>query len=196
MADDPGGQHAAAAAAIDEEIAGVDVAPGDDLVHSSHQVVVVLAGIGILDSVAKGAAVAGGAAGIGVEQYVTLGGVVLPAEIEPHAVHPVGPPVDAEHEWILSLGIEAWRLDDPALDVQTVCRAIPDLFDFAKFYVLQHAVVNKGKLLRLRLAEVEGNHIGGLVIAGERAYGLAGRADAGHVKQLVALRDLPYLAPQ
>src|SRR6266851_1794264 len=116
MADDPGGQHAAAAAAID-------------------------------------AALAGGAAGIGVEHYVALGSVVLPAEIEPHAVHPVGPAVDAEHEWILSLGIEVWRLDDPALDAQTVCRAVPDLFDFAELNVLQHAVVNKGKLLGLRLAE-------------------------------------------
>ena len=64
MADDPRGQHAAAAATIDEQVALIDVAPRQNLVDARHQVVVVLVGVRVLDRVAELAAVPGAAAGI------------------------------------------------------------------------------------------------------------------------------------
>lgn len=58
VADDPRREHAAARAAVDEHVALVHVAALDHEVHAGHEVVEVLAGVGVLDRVAEGAAVA------------------------------------------------------------------------------------------------------------------------------------------
>src|SRR5713101_7882295 len=72
--DGPGGEHAATTAAGNEEIVGVDVAFGDDGVDAAIQIVEIVAGIGVVDEVGELFAVAGAAAGVGIEHDVTHGG--------------------------------------------------------------------------------------------------------------------------
>ena len=71
MTDDPRRQHAAARAAADEKVFLVDPAALQGLVHAGHQVVVVLARVGVLDALDEALAVARRAAGIQVEERVT-----------------------------------------------------------------------------------------------------------------------------
>ncbi len=84
--DGPSGEHAAAAAAGDEEIVGVDVALGDDGVDAAVEVVEIIAGIGVVDEVGEFFAVTGAAAGIGVEHDIAQGSPDLLFEIEAVAV--------------------------------------------------------------------------------------------------------------
>src|ERR1700730_6191182 len=59
LADDPGGENAAAAAARDEQVMIIDVAALEHLVHAGHEVIVIVAGIIMVDELGKGLAVTG-----------------------------------------------------------------------------------------------------------------------------------------
>ena len=123
LADDPRREHAAARTAGDEQVVGVDVALRDHRIDAGHQVVVVIARIGVVDQVAEGFAVAGAAARVGVQHDVArrreqlqLGGVV-------RAVGGERPAVDLEDQRIFLRLVEIGRRDHPALDVTLVLRA-------------------------------------------------------------------------
>src|SRR5882724_99668 len=64
--DHPTGKHTAAAATGNEQIVGIDIAFGDDRVDTAVHVVEIVAGIGVVNEVAKFRAVAGAAAWIGI----------------------------------------------------------------------------------------------------------------------------------
>ncbi len=68
--DGPTGENAAAAAAGDEKIVGIDVALGDDGVDAAIEIVKIVAGISVMDEIGKILAIAGAAARIDVENHV------------------------------------------------------------------------------------------------------------------------------
>src|SRR5437762_5751052 len=70
MADHPIGEQAATAASGYAQFCRVDVAALDDLVDSQHQVAEIVAGIVILNDIAKLLAVAGAAPGVGIEHNI------------------------------------------------------------------------------------------------------------------------------
>ena len=118
--DGPSGEDAAAAAAGNEEIVGVDVAFGDDGVDAAIEVGEIVAGIGVVDEIGKFFAVAGAAAWIGVEDDVTHRSPDLFFKIEAVAVIAKRAAVNFQDERIFLGGIEIGRLNDPALDFAIV----------------------------------------------------------------------------
>src|SRR5216683_893272 len=144
--DGPGGKDAATAAAGDEEIVGVDVAFGDDGVDAAIEVVEIVAGIGVVDEVSKLFAVARAAARVRVQHDVTHGGPDLLFEIEAIAVVAERTAVNFEDKRIFFGGIEAGRLNDPALDLALVFGGfVPNLFDAAGNPLLQQFLVEGGE---------------------------------------------------
>src|SRR6266852_3185449 len=144
--DGPGGEDAATTAAGNEEIVGVDVAFGDDGVDAAIEIVEIVARIGVVDEVGEFFAVAGAAAGVGVEHDVTHGGPDLFFEIEAVAVVAEGSTVNFEDERIFFGGIEGGRLNDPALDLALVFgRFVRNFFDVAGNFLLQQFRVDRGQ---------------------------------------------------
>src|SRR5216683_3220682 len=113
--DGPAGEDAAAAAASDEEIVGVDVALGDNGVDAAIEVVKIVARISVMDEIGKILAVAGAAAGIYVEDHVASGRQDLFFEIEAVAVVGEGTAVNFKDQRIFLGSIEIRRVDDPTL---------------------------------------------------------------------------------
>src|SRR5260370_4084937 len=118
--DSPGGEHAAAAAAGNVEIVGVDVALCDDSVDAAIEVVEVIAGIGMMDEVGELLAITGASARVGVELDGRRIITKMLFEIEAVAVIAKRSAVDFENERIFFGGIEAGRLENPALDLALV----------------------------------------------------------------------------
>src|SRR6266851_4170589 len=146
--DGPGGEDAATTAAGNEEIVGVDVAFGDDGIDAAIQIVEIVAGIGVVDEVGELFAVAGAAARVGIEHDVTHGGPDLLFEIEAVAVVTEGPAVDFQDQRIFLGGVEAGRLNDPALNLALVFGGlVPDFFDAAGNFLLQQFLVEGGENL-------------------------------------------------
>ena len=79
---------------VDEQVLRIDETLRDERVDAGHQIDVVLARIRVLDRVAERAAIAGAAARVRVEDDVVVGRVLLPAVVEPDAVHGVRTAVD------------------------------------------------------------------------------------------------------
>ncbi len=146
MLDGPGGQHAAAAAAGDKEIVGVDVALGDDGVDAAIEIGKIVAGIGVVDEVGEFLAVAGAAAGVGVKHYITHGRPNLLFEIETVAVVAEGSAVNFQDQRIFLGGIEAGRVNDPALNLALVFGGfVRNFFYAAGNFLLQQFLVEGGK---------------------------------------------------
>ena len=124
MPDDPGGQHAAAAAAGDEQPLRVDVAASDHGVDARHEVVVVLVRVVVMNQIGELLAVAGAAARIHVENHVARGGVQLYFRGKARRVHGERTAVNFQHEGIFLRRIEPGRLHDPALHVAMIGRGI------------------------------------------------------------------------
>jgi len=74
---DPGREHAAAAAARDEQPAWVDVSLAEHRVDARHEVVEVLVGIVVVDEIGECLSIARTAARIHVQDHITGGGVQL-----------------------------------------------------------------------------------------------------------------------
>ena len=197
MADDPARQHAAAGAAAHVHPLRVDVPAADDGIHAGHQIIVVHAGIGTLDRVAKGAAVAGAAAWIGIEHHVAIGGEILELIAERHVVHAVRTAVDLHEQRVLLARVEPRRLDDPSLDARAAARCVPDLLDAAEFDAFQHVGIHVREAGdRLGALEVEAHDIG-------RIVGIAARSDrvevarhGGEGQHLHAVRHATIAAVQ
>jgi len=68
--DGPSGKDAATAPASDKEIVGIDVAFSDDGVDAAVEVGEIVSWIGVMDEIGEFLAVAGAAAGVGVEDDV------------------------------------------------------------------------------------------------------------------------------
>src|SRR5207248_3075304 len=123
----PVGKYAATAAAGDTEFLLVYVATFEQLVHSRHQIAVVVTGVVILDDVAEILSVTGGASRIRVENYIALGCHPLKLVVKDPAVRSVGTSVNIEDQRILLMGIEVRRLLDPALDALAIEAGVIDL---------------------------------------------------------------------
>lgn len=128
------------------ELLLVDVPSADHGIHPGHQVVVVDAGVGLVDGVAERGAVTGRAAGIGVEHHVSVGRPGVPHVVEPDVVHPVGTAVNLQQHRILLLGVEGRWLHDPALDPGPAGRGIPDLLEAGQSLPRHEIVVDPGEL--------------------------------------------------
>ena len=191
LADNPCRQHAAAAAAGDKHVALVNEALLQQLVDAAHQVVVILARIGVVDLVAERAAVARAAARVAVEHHVAVGGMLLPSVVEADAVHAVRPAVDMQLHRVLPGGIEPRRRDVPALDLQTVRRRVGDLFHVAKLLALEDVVVDPRQLPDvLRRREVVGHDVARRLERRRHPDRLAALADARRGQHVRALRHL------
>src|SRR5438105_9474060 len=86
LADDPAGEHAAAAAAGHEQVVFIDVAAIYDGIDAGHEVVEVMAGVGVMDQVAELLTVSGAAARVGIKDGVAGRGVELHLDGEAAAV--------------------------------------------------------------------------------------------------------------
>src|SRR6266852_1014461 len=115
--DGPAGEDAAAAAAGDKEIAGVDVAFGDYSIHAAVKVIKIIAGISVMDEIGEILAIAGAAAGIGVEHHVPSRGIHLHFEVETVTIVGERTAVNLKNKRIFFGGIEIWRVDDPTLNL-------------------------------------------------------------------------------
>src|SRR5688572_2473634 len=116
LADDPGGQDAAARAARDIQPVGVDEPRRYARVDGAHEVGVVVAGIAVLDQVRELFAVRRRAARIRVEHDVAGARVELHVGRERRAVRGVRPAVDLEDQRILLAAVEIGRRDEPRAD--------------------------------------------------------------------------------
>ena len=115
--DEPAGEYAAAAASGDVELIFVDVAAFGYSVAAAHEVVIVVAGIGLIDEVAEFMAVSSTAARVRVEDDVALCDEPLKFEGEGHAVHAVRAAVDVENHGIFFIGVEVGWFHDPTLEI-------------------------------------------------------------------------------
>ena len=163
LPDDPRGQDPARAAAGDEQVLLVDITPRDYRVHARHQVVVVLAGIVVVEEVAELLAVAGAAARVGVEDDIPGGRHQLHLRREAVAVVGDRAAVDLEDQRIPPAGIEVRRLDDPALDRPAVERGIPpDFLDFAEHFAGQQVVVERSDAAQFASRPSDRHFAGGI----------------------------------
>ena len=195
VAHDPRRQHAAARAAEHVQALRIHIAAVDDRVHRCHQVVEVLAGIGILDRVAEGAAVARGAARVGVEQHVTVRDMILTREVEPAVVHRVRTAVNLQHQRVLLRGIEVGRLHDPALDAESVHAGEPHFLGATQLLAGQHIVIDVREARDgRRRAHVEAHDVVGLQLGGLDADHVAHAIHVGHAEHLLAGGHLSRLA--
>ena len=148
LADDPGGQHAAARAAGDEQIVGIDVAVRDRRIDGAHQVVVVLARIVVMNEIGELFAVRRRAARIGVQHDVTRRGVELIVGREHRTVGGERSAVNFQDQRIFlaagrspaaSRATHRWALIERRLDRRAACTS-PSVLS------AQQAVVEMGQL--------------------------------------------------
>src|SRR5262249_59896065 len=138
----PRGGAPPAAAAGDEQVVPVDVAASQYRVDAGHQVVIVVAGIGMVDEVAELLTVASAAARVGVQDHVAGRRIELNVNRETRAVAGKGPTVDLQDQRVLLLRIEIGRLGDPTVELSPVPgRLEPDLLDLREGPVAQQAGV-------------------------------------------------------
>jgi hypothetical protein len=185
----PGGEDPSSRAAVDEHVVFVHVALLDGQVHSGHQVMVVVAGIGVVDGVSKLGSVAGRAPGVRVEDQVSLRGVVLPGEVERDVVHGVGAAVDHELEGVLLRGIEVRGLDEPSVGPEVVDRGPPELLHVAQHHVAEELLIASDQGAELGAVQGEGDDVVGLVKRCPRSCGHA-TADAGHREHMIVVSEL------
>ena len=125
---DPGRQHPAAGSSGHEELLFIDVSARNHFIDARHQVVEVVARIGVVDLVPEVLAIAGAPARVRVEDDVARRGEQLDFRAEAVPVVGERAAVDLEQERILAARVEVRRLHDPALDVEPVMRGlVPDL---------------------------------------------------------------------
>src|SRR5437868_10689831 len=115
VADDPVGENTAAAPASYSHPGGVYEITFEDLVHSRHQILVVVAGIVVLDDVGEVLTIRRAAARIGVDDDVAFGRHPVELVGEGVAVGSVGSAVDLEDHRIFFRRAESGRLEYPAL---------------------------------------------------------------------------------
>ena len=145
LADRPGRQDSAAASARDVELVRIHIPEVDHRIHPRVQVEEVVPGIRMVDQVAEFLAVRRAAARVGVQHDVAGRGHRLLLDVEAIAVVREGSAVDLEHQRVAPVGVEAGRLDDPALDLEPVVGRRPaDLLDCAERLVTQDIVVHRG----------------------------------------------------
>src|SRR5207249_2818412 len=104
----------------------------DHGVHARHQVVVVGAGIVVVDAVGEHVAVARAAARVRVQHHVAVRGEVLERVAEAHVVHRERAAVNLQDQRVLLVTIERRWLDDPALHTRPAARRVPDLLDLGQ----------------------------------------------------------------
>ena len=172
--DHPAGEHAAAGAAGDEEVVGVDVALGENGVDAGVEVVEIVAGIGVMNQIGEFFAVAGAAARVGVEDDVTLGGPDLRLQVETIAVVGERTAVNLEDEGIFLGGIKIRRLDDPAFDFAFVEGGfVPEFLDCAEFLGGEEFAIERGEDVEFGIGERSDGDVAGIggrvVLDGERA---------------------------
>ncbi len=145
----------------------VHVALVDDGVDARHEVVVVVAGVGVVDEVAELLAVRRAPPRVGVEDHVAGGCVELDLRREVGAVGGEGPSVDLQDQGIALPLLEPRRLHDPALDGPTVHRrGPPDLLHRTQLLVGQEVLVETGEAPGLA-AGTDQAHVGGMLGSGE-----------------------------
>ena len=128
FANDPGGHEAARAAPGDVQALGVDIAALKHRVDAVHNVVVILAGIVVIEQVGECFTVARAAARVGEEHHVAGGGVELHFRREALPVVADRAAVVFHQQRIGVGGIETRRGQDPALHVAAIDAAAPPDF--------------------------------------------------------------------
>src|SRR2546423_15566172 len=127
-ADGPVGEHTAATATGDAHLRRIDVAAFQNLVDADHQILVVVAGIVVLDDVGEILTVGSAAARIYVDDNVTLGCHPIELVGEGVPVCSVRSAVDLQNHRILSRCAEGRRLQNPPLNVFAVEAVVGDFF--------------------------------------------------------------------
>src|SRR5260370_24151366 len=118
---------------------------GNGGVNAGNEVIVIGAGIVVINAAGGGGLVAGAAARVEVEDHEIVGGEVVEHVIEGHAVHGERAPVNFEDERILFRGIEIGRLDHPALHFGVAAGGEVDLFGFGEALAGEEARVDVGQ---------------------------------------------------
>ena len=118
--DGPAGENAAATAAGDKEIIGVDIALGDDGVDAAVEVGKIVARISVMDEICKFFAVARATSRIRVKNHVAARGQDLLFEIETVAIVGERTAVNLKNKGIFLCRIKIRRVDDPTLNLTIV----------------------------------------------------------------------------
>src|SRR5437764_1894147 len=126
MADGPVRQHSATASPSDAQPVGIRPATGDQLVDSSHQILMVVPWIFVLNNVSEFLSIAGGAARIRVQHYVALCCHPLEFVVESVAVGGVWAAVNIQNQRIFPRRIKIGRTLYPSLDAPAVKALVPD----------------------------------------------------------------------
>ena len=128
MADDPICEQAAAAAAGNAKLFGIDISALKYFIHAKHQVFEVVTRIAILNNVAELLPIGRASAWIGIEHHVALGGHPLKFMVKDETVRRVRPAVNIEDERIFFRWIKVRRLLDPAVSFLAIKTGVPDFF--------------------------------------------------------------------
>src|SRR5437667_12735592 len=120
--DGPAGEYAAAAAASDEEIVGVDVALGDNGVDAAVEVGIIVARISVMDEISKFFAVARATSRIRVKNHLAARCQDLLFEIETVAIVGERAAVNLKNKGIFLCWIKIRWVDDPTLNLTIVFR--------------------------------------------------------------------------
>ena len=150
LRDRPVRQEASAAAARDAEATGVHVAAPQHLVDAGHQILVVVAGVVILDDVPEILPVRRAAARIREQHDIALRCHPLELVRVGIAVGRMRTAVDFENQGVLPGRFEVRRLQNPRLNLLPVERSIPDLFRLALLDVFEEVVVDVRNRIRLK----------------------------------------------
>src|SRR5262249_51908014 len=143
----PVSENAAAAAASDTQLLSVDITTLDEFVDAGHQVEIVVAGIAILNDVAKILSVASRAARVRIEHDVSLGGHPMKLVIEDPSVGGVRSAVNVENQRILLLGIEVGRFLYPGLDLLAVETGVVNFLGSGDVQLRPQVVIRVGQAL-------------------------------------------------
>ena len=168
LPDDPAAQDAPAAAPGDEEVLLVNEATLDQRIDTRHEIVVVVARVGVVDQIAELLPVAGAAPGVGEQDHIAGGGVQLDLRGEAVAVVGEGATVYLEQKGVLLRAVESRWIGDPSLHAAPVMRrVVPDLLDTGKLLAREEVRVEIGNMANGGVTTLPGADIGGAVAVGE-----------------------------
>src|SRR5450755_2111052 len=126
MADYPIGEHASAAAARYRQFVGIHPAALNQVVNSGHQILVVVAGVMVLDDVAKILSIGRTAARIGIQDDIAFGRHPLELVVEGVSIGGMRATMNIQNHRILLAFLKIGRALYPGLNSLSVKAVVPN----------------------------------------------------------------------
>src|SRR5262249_23051086 len=128
----PIGKQAAAAASGNSQFFLVDITTLDEFIYASHQILVVIAGIVVLNDVSEVLTVSSTPTRVRIEHHVAFGGHPLKLVIKNESIGGVRAAMNIENQRVLLVRVKVGRLLHPGLNFFSVEARVPDFLRLSK----------------------------------------------------------------